>query len=234
MNNTTLQLKIKERLNKLASNDNANIECWLIVEAFNKAQVEWVRKQLHGNNIFKEGSEQSIRRIGDLQPLLTEIPLSLTDRGNYYEASSLPSDFMEYNRISINAYNECCPESRRMTVYLAEEANGDELLIDIHKRPSFEWGETFATFLSNTIRIYTNNEFELRDGRLIYYRLPRRIQILDCSDPYTLAISTTDVECEFKDDVTELLIDATASILAGDMESINQFEITKSRETDNN
>ena len=67
MNNTTLQLKFRQRLNKIASNDYDNIECWQIVEAFNKAQVEWCRRQLHGNNIFKEGDEMSKRRIDDLK-----------------------------------------------------------------------------------------------------------------------------------------------------------------------
>ena len=72
MLNSTIQLKIKQRLNKLDSQDYDNLECWHIVEAFNKAQVEWCRRQLHGFNQFKEGDEQSNRRIDDLQILLTE------------------------------------------------------------------------------------------------------------------------------------------------------------------
>ena len=55
MNVATIQIKVKERLNKLASNDYDNIECWQIVEAFNKAQLQWLRRQLHGFNQFKEG-----------------------------------------------------------------------------------------------------------------------------------------------------------------------------------
>jgi hypothetical protein len=42
MNNATIQLKIQQRLNKLASSDYDNIECWQIVEAFNKGQVSCV------------------------------------------------------------------------------------------------------------------------------------------------------------------------------------------------
>jgi hypothetical protein len=42
-------------------------------------------------------------------------------------------------------------------------------------------------------------------------------------DPYTGVQSTQNVECEFKDDIIELIIDETVSILAGDMESGNQF-----------
>ena len=61
-----------QRLNKLASNDYDNIECWQIIEAFNKAQIEWCRRQLHGNNMYKEGDEMHLRRrIDDLQLLLT-------------------------------------------------------------------------------------------------------------------------------------------------------------------
>ena len=72
MNNSTLQITIKQRLNKLSSNDFDNIECWQIVEAFNKAQVEWVRRQLHGNNMYREGDEMSKRRIDDIGKLLEE------------------------------------------------------------------------------------------------------------------------------------------------------------------
>jgi hypothetical protein len=59
MLNSTIEIKVKQRLNKLDSQDYDNIQCWQIVEAFNKAQVEWVRRQLHGTNAFKEGDESS-------------------------------------------------------------------------------------------------------------------------------------------------------------------------------
>jgi len=35
--------------------------------------------------------------------------------------------------------------------------------------------------------------------------------------------SPVNIECEFKDDIIELLIDETVSILAGDIESTSQF-----------
>ena len=79
MDNATIKLKIKQRLNKLASNDYDNIECWQIVEAFNKGQVDWCRRNLHGLNIVKEGDEQSTSRIDDLQVLLVESTATLVD-----------------------------------------------------------------------------------------------------------------------------------------------------------
>lgn len=221
MLNSTIEIKIKQRLNKLDSQDYDNIECWQIVEAFNKAQVEWTRRQLHGTNIFKEGDEGSTRRKDDLQALLQTESLNLTDKEIYYFAD-IPQDYLQWKRVDVYAKKDCC-NKRRMTVYFAEEADVSLLLKDANKKPSFEWSETFATLMNNDVNIYTNNDFEIDSASLIYYRQPIKIQIDGCVDPYTNLQSTANVECEFKDDIIELIIDETVSILAGDMESFNQF-----------
>ena len=89
MNNQILQLKIKQRLNKLDSNDYDNIEPWQIIEAFNKAQMQWVRRNLHGFNRNQEGDEGSKRRIDDIQILLVDQVLTGTTRALFFESSSL-------------------------------------------------------------------------------------------------------------------------------------------------
>jgi hypothetical protein len=225
MNNATIQLKIKQRLNKLASNDYDNIECWQLVEAFNKGQVDWCRRNLHGLNVVKEGDEQSTSRIDDLQVLLEETALIMLDKTTYYETvTSIPSEYLRYKRISVMATNECCPEPRRMVVFLAEQGNVDILLKDVNKRPNFDWAETFATFAGDKLQVYTNGEFEIDKVKFTYYRQPIKIQINGCVDPYTQVQSTIDVECEFKDDLVELLIDEAAKIIAGDIESMVQMQ----------
>jgi hypothetical protein len=222
MQNSVLTIKIKQRLNKLDSQDYDNIECWQIVEAFNKAQVEWTRRQLHGLNIIKEGDEQSTRRIDDLQVLLTKNTLTTSVNGIYFEAD-IPSDYLEWKRLDVYASSECCDINRRMVIYLAEEANVNNLLRDTAKQPSFDWGESFATLINNKLNIYSDNKFKVKTADLIYYRQPRKIQILNCVDPYTGLASTQDITCEFKDDIIEVMLDDAASILAGDIESVNQF-----------
>lgn len=232
MNNSTLQLKIRQRLNKLASNDYDNIECWQIVEAFNKAQTDWCRRNLHGLNILQEGDEQSTRRIDDLQILLTTSVLYMQKKQRYYESLDIPDDYFQWKRVSMIGSTDCCKD-RHFVVYQAEQANVDELLRDINKRPDFEWGETFSTMKNNKIQIYTNDEFDVDQVNFTYYRQPRKIEIANCADPYQsnladptvgFVISPTDVECEFKDDVVELFIDETVKILAGDIESFNQMQ----------
>lgn len=221
MQNSVLSIKIKQRLNKLDSQDYDNIECWQIVEAFNKAQVEWARRQLHGINIVKEGDEESTRRIDDLQVLLNTQPLAVSDQQILY-SGLVPDNYLQWKRIDTYAKKDCC-DNRRMVVYLAEEGNVNQLLRDVAKRPSFEWGETFATLKNNLINIYTNNSFDVESAQLTYYRQPVKIQIQGCVDPYTGVQSTANVQCEFKDDIIEVIIDEAVSILAGDIESGNQF-----------
>lgn len=234
MNNSILQLKIKQRINKLSSLDYDNIECWQVVEAFNKAQVSWCRRQLHGLNVKQTGDEQSKRRIDDLQILLKEEKIALRKHKDYVESVNiLPEDYFEYKRLSGMSSDGCC-ENRKMVIYLAEEANVDELLRDKMKQPSFEWGETFCTLKTNRIRVYTNDTFELKEVTLSYYRQPRLIQILQCVDPYTSTVSLVNVECEFKDDIVELMIDEAVKILAGDIESYNQQQTASGQVEGNN
>ena len=222
MNNSTLLIKLKQRLNKLDSQDYDNIECWQFVEAFNKSQVEWCRRNLHGGNMYKEGDELSKRRIDDLQPLLIELSLTGTSTDTYFETDNFPvGKYLEYKRVTTDAKTECCP-ARSMTVYLAEEANVPLILRDPLKNPDFEWGETFCTMLGNKIRIYRNKDFTIVKPVLTYYRQPVYIEILNCTNPYTGVISIINVDCEFKDDVAELMLDDAASLIAGDIENTYQ------------
>lgn len=224
MNNNLLQLKVKERLNKLSSNDYDNIECWQIAEAFNKAQLEWVRRQLHGNNLYKEGDEQSKRRIDDLQVLLTSAPLQCTMTQQYFQSGAIPQDYLEFKRVSIQGKNDECG-LRPFVVYQAEEADVDVLMRDPNTRPSFEWAETFCTLIDNRIRIYTNGAFTIdKNPSLTYYRQPKPVQFKNCSNPETGELFTVDQISEFKDDIVELIIDEACAILAGDIESISQFQ----------
>lgn len=234
MNVATIQIKVKERLNKLSSNDYDNIECWQIVEAFNKAQLQWVRRQLHGFNQFKEGDEQSKRRVDDLQILLTDFPLNLTDRQLFYESTVWPTNYLEFKKVSAYAMDDCCPDPRRLMVYLTEEANVDLHLTDKNRMPSYEWGETFNTLVGNTVRIYTDQKFAISSASLMYYRMPVFIEIARCVNPYTGLPSAGNVDPEFKDDIVELLIDEAIGIIAGDIESMSQYQRSQQEVEKNN
>lgn len=224
MNNNTLLLKIRQRLNKISSNDSANIEAWQILEAHYKAQLNWSRRDETGNNLLKQGDEQSTTRIDDLQILLKDSPILTTTVFDTYEETTLPlpTDYMRWKRFKAVASNSQCQFTRPLKVYLGIEADVDLYLQDKDRQPSFGYGETFAVFKGGKIQIYTNGKFTIDSLQLVYYRYPVRVQIPGVMDPYTGTIPTVNVECEFKEDVQEILVDETAKILAGDIE--NQFQ----------
>ena len=111
-----------------------------------------------------------------------------------------------------------------MTVYLVEEANIDLILRDPLKKPDFDWAETVATFIGDTVRIYRNQDFSILRPTLTYYRKPITIQIAGCVNPQDGSSSSTNVESEFRDDIVELIIDEAASLIAGDIENILQMQ----------
>ena len=234
MDNNLLQIKVKQRLNKLASLDYDNLECWQIAEAFNKAQIEWVRRQVHGNNLRKEGDESTKMLIDDLQKLLVETAVTVADNEIYYETEVLPLNYLYFKRLSTYSTTDCCSTPRLTTIYIAEVADADVLLNDSFRSPSFEWGETFATMQNDRFRIYTNNAFSIANTALTYYRKPANVEFIDCVNPSTNAIYTANVICEFKDDIVEMIIDDTAALLAGDIEQFNQYTRGKQNAQTNN
>lgn len=222
MENNLVRLKLKQRLNKLASNDFTNLECWQEAELINKAQLGVVRRNLHGGNQYREGDEQSVIRIDDLQILLKQKDVQGSNQGRFFESTTLPEDYLKFKRVSAFAISKDCKNGRNMTISLVEEANIDDLLADFLLRPSFKWSETFCTLISNKIRIYTNDEFAIKDCKLTYYRMPRPIVFEGCRD-WNDDVGT-DQELEFKDDIVELFIDEAAKIAAADMNDYNNYQ----------
>ena len=217
MTNELLQIKFKQRINKLDSADYDNLFCWQIQEVFNKAQREWVRRQIEGINQKKEGRESSSDKESDLQQLLKTWKTTFTDKNLYFESCTFPDDYLIFSRISAYAQkDDCCPP-RLLTIYPGKESNVDVYLKNTTKRPDFDWAETFYTLFGNTVRIYTDSKFEIVDPKVIYYREPINIQFLGCTDVETGNTSLANVECEFKDSIVELIIDDAVAILAYDL-----------------
>ena len=222
MLNGTVILKIKERLNKLDSKDFDNIEDWQMVEAVNKGQIGWVRRQLTPLNPQKQGDEQSRRRVDDLQILIKTTPATFIDRDEFYE-SPLPSDYLAYKRIDMKAVTECCKKPQPFKVWLAEELNVRDLMRDPERKPSWDWTETFATLAGNNTKVWKEG-FSADSIDLTYYRMPRKMEVAGSSNPYTLVDSTMDVELEFKEDIIELIISEACAIIAGDIENMPQVQ----------
>lgn len=226
MTNALILIKFTQRLNKLSSQDYDNLECWSIVEAFNNAQLKWIRRQIVGINSKQIGDEGSKNLIDDLQILLTrkDLAASVTTE-KFVETVTLPSDFLYTKKIEVLGTKTGCGE-RSFVAYQVEEADVENTYADYNSTPSFDWSETFYSIAGNKLRIY-KKDFNITKVILTYYRRPKDIQIKDCVNPSTGTVSPQDVICEFKDDIVEIIVDEAISISAGDIESFNQHTIAK-------
>jgi len=214
----------KQRLQKQDTNFNSNFldEEW--EDAFNKGKNDWLRRQHHGSNQFKEADEQTEQRVDDLQILLTDRKISMNNRGIYSETSRFPVDYRYYKRLTPYVSKDNCKKVM-IKSFFVEESNIDDYLKDWTFKPSFDFEETFHTLVSNKFRVYHNNDFTVDEVLLTYYRNPAHIS---CQK------RDYDVIWEWKDDVAELIIDEAVKILAGDIENNSAYELADKRvETDN-
>lgn len=217
-----VSLSMNLRLNKGDSQDYDNLWSYHKENAFNKAVTDWVRRQIRGKNLTQEGDEESQGRVDDLQVLLAPEPftLNLRNRGVYGESQKLPQNYLYHKRVTPYVSKASCFCSGvPIASHLREEANAD-LLLDTC---SFEMEETFHTLVANRVRIYHNHQFTLDYGELVYYRKPKVYNFQKLNDVV-----------EFKEDVTEMLIDEACKILATDIESFNQKGAAQERTEGNN
>jgi hypothetical protein len=219
-------IKLRLRLNKLHSSDYDNIPDWTAIEAINKAQLEWIRKQIHGGNAFREGDETSRMRVDDLQVLLKEVTLGGMNKKIYFESKELPKDYLYLKRVTPTASSNGCSGMSMLTT-LVEEANVSNYLNDWGMRPSFEWAETFHTLVGNKIRVYTQGTFHVSDISLMYYRRPRAVDIQGYTKEDGTNSSTQ--HFEFKEDICELILDEATAIIAGSIGDYNNAQMTKGR-----
>ena len=143
MTNAQLQIKIKERLNKLASLDYDNFECWQIVEAFNKAQLEWVRRQIGGYNQKQTGDGSTKINYDDTQKLITTVALDGAGYSDNWVSLPHPADYMNYSSLYVMAKSDCCPDRNKLRVDLYNDNESrtkiiwttkfDDMLYDAHK-----------------------------------------------------------------------------------------------------
>lgn len=214
-------VKIQYGLNKLGSADYPNLEPSQVMYATNSEIKLWVRRQLRGSNIFKDGKEQSTRRVDDLQVLLVDKKLQGNMKPSYFETAPLPKDFLEQNRLSPLATKDKC--DKVIVSHLIEEGNVSEYLSSWDKQPSFDFEETFHTSKGNRLYVFHNGDFDINHCILTYYRQPKYIQYEGAYLPD--GSIGVDMEWEFKDDVCELIIKDIIAALASSIESVNSYQI---------
>jgi hypothetical protein len=213
-------IKMDLRLNKSGSQNSDAIWMQVKEEAFNKALLEWFRRQIRGKNQTQDGDEETQTRIDDLQVLLKEDGLNFKKKKLYYQSEKLPSDYFFFKRLSPIVSKDAC-KSVSIVSYLEKEANVDILYPTL---VSFKFEETLHTLINNRVHIYHNDEFELEKLNLVYYRYPKYV---------SFKLKDLKQSLELKKDIAEMIIDEAVKILASDIESVNQKTLAQERVENN-
>ena len=215
-------LRIDNGLNKLATNDQENVPYFQKEIALNKALSQWIRRNRHGNNAYKEGHESSLERMEDLKFLLKTQEIASYKRDLYNEVKDLPEDYNTLSRLSVYASKGDCT-SVLMDSQLREVASVDRLLLDWAEQPSFDFEQTFHTLQGNTLRVYHNKDFTVSRVVLTYYKDPNRI-----------SRSKPEEIWEMKEDLAELIVDEAIKLLASDIGDPNAFTVKAQTVEQNN
>lgn len=220
----TVLLELRLRLNKLHSSDYDNIPDWIAVKAIRKAQLQVMRRTIHGVNRTQEGDEVTRIRVDDLQQFLTTKRIGGVNKKSYFESEVLPGNYLFYKSLEVTASTKDC-RNKRLYSQLVEEANVEKYLADWSMKPDFKWRSTFHIITGNKIRIYTDGDFTVNSVSLSYYRKPQEFDISGYT--HEDASTSSNVDLEWKDDLAHSIIDEAASILSADLELINQLTTSK-------
>jgi hypothetical protein len=227
--------QVKEKLNKADSGDYDNMQETKILTAYNEGRLDWLRRNLTGMNLRKEGDEASKRRMTDYS-VITTLPeeLQIAKKDGYYLTQKLSDQYFEFRRLILTAKNACCENTREMVCYLVGESNVSIYHRSKDQKPSYQWGETYCTMNDHRLVIYTNDEFEIEKAELVYYRYPKTVTKQGVYDLESGAFATQTVGCEFKKDLVKLFILEAVKIISGNIESFNTNQISSSQVEENN
>jgi len=181
----SLLYKIDQKLNKLSSNQNQQINLEDKILALNEAQIKLVKQKVDG---FVTNSGLGLdafkKRYEDLEILIetyVDHKLDLEKKDpiiHQYDAdlSVLNPEWMFY----IDSYiladkGRCKNRIIRVNRELSKHTDIQILLTNDHYKPSFEYQETFNTISSNKISIYTDGTFEPTKIYVSYLRYPEYI-----------------------------------------------------------
>lgn len=217
MNVNEAYLKFIQKVNKNYTNDNIVVDRGRFVLLYNEVQnkfVEWV---------LEKRNEDDIR---DIQVLLVpDEELSLKNKILNHQDFELPKDFFSFSNIQVFARNKECSKAK-LQAFEVKSENTEELLADVHNKPSFKFRETFYKIGSNTINVYVD-DFDISKLYLTYYRYPRQIDI----EGY-LKIDKTqsiNIDPEFDDKIVDRILSACAKEFNINDENLQKVQFDKDR-----
>lgn len=173
----------------------------------NQAQVLFVRYFL------KRKGNDDIREIQQLKQC--DIPLSKSGTGKQSEIFDLPEDVLQFIDASATATKGSCTDTIQLLEWKSE--NVQSYMFDECNCPSFKHREAGFTYGDNKVKVYTKDDFEIKELCITYYRHPKKIQ---CEGYFTKdengeQIASTNCHPEWNDNQMYRIIQLAAFLQNG-------------------
>lgn len=206
--------KCLTKVNKLVTNNEQDIPAHIFVQIFNEEQLLFFEEQ------FKLFEINQIK-TDEFQKLITYSKLDEGSNSKNYKSFKLPEDYFHYVNSYTLASNKVCNQIE-LSNKLIEESNIHVYRKDVCYEPSIEWQETLITISGDSIKIWTNNQFNVDSVEIQYLRYPKKINIATGFTDLTNTM-TEDINPEFEGYILEKLIDRTALNIAGNINDVNRY-----------
>lgn len=194
MNIEYCYIKALQRVNQLSSNGGQLVTKWKFVEAFNKAQLHWIKYKLS----HQPNGTTDLLSIYNLLKFPT-----LNKKGSKDEFTifDIPSDFLWFSSA------EGMLDSCRLDLHFTEEYNVESLIKTGFFSAKFEEG--LIHLRGQEFVVYP----KVDRVRFTYFRQPVQVNMADIEDP--IEGLSTNIDPEWDGVELEEIIDLTAQILAG-------------------
>lgn len=209
--------KVKEKIEKIGTNDNLSFDASRIIPALIEAQnkfTEW---------ILEKKNEDDIRLI---EHLLINQNLKKSDRTEMLQSFNLPKDFFDHSNLFTIAEQDGCKD--KILTWEIKNQNANELYFDTNNEPSFYYRETFYQISNKKVNIYIKN-FEIDEAKLFYYRYPTEIDV----EGYTKidGSQSKNVDPEWGDRAMDRIISIAVKDLNLNSENFPKYQTDRERIT---
>jgi len=118
-----------------------------------------------------------------------------------------PENFYMLTRQFAKACKEGCTEERVIDLYMIQTSDLSQSLRDPNWKPSFEWEQALVEDAANSLLIYHNCEFDIKEVEIDYLRKPKHIatpSLLQTGCDYVVNGKTITADINFEIDSTAL------------------------------
>ena len=193
--------------NKLASNDDINIDKGQFVLLYNKNAKVWLSSRVE--------RDKATKKIDELQQLINEdVKLTTSAVHSDHVDFKLPADWYD----NISAYALCSQGSCKNKIINGDQVTNEEkrlILFDENWRPDFDFEWLPITVGQDKLQVFFNG-FSVDEFYIDYYRYPKDIDI----QGYTNVDGTSSVNID--PDIDDIYVNEIIDLVVADVSRIYQ------------